>query len=280
MLLFAKIDNNDINSLYNYFFVMGFLSLFIAFLSGFFSGHELIARLETDKLNPITLGHLAATCMMMAIFRFFENEKSKYLILFFIFSLSVLLFANSKAPILAFFLTALFYFLSRNKKGIIYIILMGLGVLLIVVYILPYFNDIFHIDILARFTGMSSAYDESTVTRKISMLNAIELFEDNPIFGSSIVTSSGGYPHNITLETLMALGVVGGLTFFLLVLFSLVICYRLISKNSKYSLISLFYIQYLFGIQTSGAIWNSTSFWAAQVLLLSIYLAITSYKED
>lgn len=97
-------------------------------------------------------------------------------------------------------------------------------------------------------------------------LNAIDQAVRNPLLGSAYTElQTGQYPHNLLLESFMALGVVGGV----LLLF---ICLRAgfraaVRLRLGELLLPLLFVQYFVGAQFSSSLWGAEAFWAIVVLL-------------
>ncbi|MBL1410341.1 O-antigen ligase family protein [Sphingobacterium faecale] len=98
---------------------------------------------------------------------------------------------------------------------------------------------------------------------------AWEMFLNNPIIGDQFVLrSNGGYPHNIFLEVLMALGFVGIFIFCLLII-------RLFNKIKSFRSFDIYFIVFVpllllsFGLTlTSGNIYQNVDFWNLFGLIL------------
>lgn len=81
------------------------------------------------------------------------------------------------------------------------------------------------------------------------------------------------YPHNLFIETAMALGVIGLVMLFALLAKSARAAFRLAADRKL--LLPMLFAQYFVGAQLSGAIWGNSAFWAVTTLLVA-HLAATA----
>lgn len=100
---------------------------------------------------------------------------------------------------------------------------------------------------------------------------AINDFLNNPVAGNSIVNSyDNTYPHNIVIEVIMALGVIGIIVFapifFLLFYKSFVIPFY----YPNIIVHSMFVVMTYLLIFFSGCIWASTNFWAVTSMIVCL----------
>lgn len=233
-----------------------------------------VARIKNEKLNPISFGHLCASLLIVCIFHKYFLNQSLGLVwkVAFLFALAGLLLANSKGPILSFFLVVSYMlhvrFSGRLWAKITIFTAMFSGSLISVWLVKLYTG----IDVLSRFKSAFSSTEESSTSRVEGISLALAQFFENPIFGDSIVVKPAmGYPHNIIIETLMALGVLGVMVLSILILYALYCTNRLARKWPHYSWPGFLFFQYLLGAQTSGALWNSTVFWFFLCFVVVVY---------
>lgn len=224
---------------------------------------EQTGRLSFEAVNPITLGHVAATtliaslCLMrhrLGIFRMGWVIAAA-------FAAGVcLLLSASRGPALALALCTLVFVLAIGRWSWVMLI-----TLLLVPAVLNEGSELW-----LRFVGI--AEDESTSERLLLYNNAISQFLAHPLFGSAFVDPDTlTYPHNLFIETAMALGVVGlGALMPVLARASLRAIKQLRRNNI---LVPLLFVQYLFAAQLSGAIYGSAALWMTTALLVSL----TSY---
>jgi O-antigen ligase len=108
---------------------------------------------------------------------------------------------------------------------------------------------------------LAGGEDESSMERLLLQSNAIGLFMQSPLIGSAFAEFElDTYPHNVFIETAMALGVVG----LVALAWALKDGIRgLRSAPHRQSLLlAMVFVQYLCAFQFSGAIYGSAVFWA------------------
>jgi O-antigen ligase len=74
------------------------------------------------------------------------------------------------------------------------------------------------------------------------------------------------YPHNVFIETAMALGVIGLLPLIAMTLLCFWNSWQLLRRGQL--LLPLLFVQYFIGFQFSSALWGATAYWACTGLLL------------
>jgi O-Antigen ligase len=221
---------------------------------------EITTRISYDAINPITLGHAATTTLIAAICSLqTQLGRLRQTGLLFVCSVAVtcLILAGSRGPIIS--LTAcviIFAFATRRWRWLWLVAL--LPAILI-------FNP--EGELLNRFTDVSE--DGSSLERLAIQGNAVSQFLDYPIFGSAFVELVMlDYPHNLLIETAMALGIVGLFMLLLVLLKTGLLAVRQIRKGEF--LFVLLFVQYFIGAQFSGSIYGSSGLWATTVVLLGL----------
>ena len=106
---------------------------------------------------------------------------------------------------------------------------------------------------------------------KILASDAWGQFLENPIFGSAVVEmNSRTYPHNMVVESFMAIGLIGGLLFSTILLVSIGFSLKLILQRSQSSWLAMLFIQTAIGCQFSGSLSFDPFFWAMLGVTASI----------
>jgi hypothetical protein len=112
----------------------------------------------------------------------------------------------------------------------------------------------------------ASGDDESTVTRIVILSDSINQIAVAPLIGSAFVEyNSGYYPHNIFVETAMALGIPVALLFLALMLFGSWSAWK--TLKGEYTLLGLLFFQGLFAASTTGSIFGAISLWIPFAML-------------
>jgi O-antigen ligase len=232
---------------------------------------EQTSRLGYSSINPISLGHVAVTTLIagLCLTRHHLNWTTKILVACAaLAAVTLLILAASRGPVVAFVACALVFGFAAGQRRLIFF-----GALLTLVMIIFGRN----IELLARFRGIE--YDESANDRILLMSSAISEFLNHPLLGSAFVEPLRlTYPHNLIIETSMALGILGLATLVLVILRACVQSWRLLKQ--KYLLLPLLFTQYMIGAQLSGAIWGNASLWAVVVLLVGYPLTASAGQKN
>lgn len=203
---------------------------------------------EVSILNPISFGlyggYLMLTCCWTLLMK--KNNFSKIVVKLFylllILGLINLILSASRGPFI-FTLTAFFFMLyihfRKVKVSVKYsfkLLFISLILIFFLVILFKYFNeegiDFAVFDrVFSTVDNMKSGEKEE---RNYFFSEAISMFLDSPLIGNQFVLkSSGGFPHNIILEVLMATGLIGFLLYILTVI-KLVLNISVLNKYSQY----------------------------------------------
>lgn len=216
-------------------------------------------RFMLERLNPISIGNAAATIMLASLYLLVEARPSPRLRGFagicLALSAYVLLLGNSRGPI-AGLMVAILWFASRKLRRAVYIV----PVAIVLIGIVTMNADLAD-KVLGRFT-VDYLSDGSINERLVSQMAAIDAFSAQPLTGAYYldpVLGVGFYPHNIVIESAMAVGIVG-LSLLLYVLF-VAILRMLGSFGDRYSLYTMLGIQYIMLSLTSGTLYAVDAFY-------------------
>lgn len=225
-------------------------------------------RFELETLNPISVGHLGVTLIIMSVTLFpLLSLRFRWVALGAIGGGLVLVgVAASRGPIVSFLVAlGIFYVISvihalraQALRSMVALSLLGIVLFVLPVFLFGYIEDELGFGVLSRLEAASSGGDESTDLRKISFQGAWDQFLGSPILGDALEEKTTRfYPHNNILEAFMAAGILGGTMMVILYVISFVNAIRLIASRSAYTWIGVVLLQYLVGTQFSGAIWSS-----------------------
>ena len=240
-----------------------------------------IGRISLSSLNPISLGHLGVSTIIVCLFQIINIRTSLSLIslvaiIGVILGAYLMIIAGSRGPVLAGFCVILYIFLLKGIIRGYMVIVVAVPVLYLGIQFAVFIQETTDIYAVSRFASSGAENDQSVLGRLSAYSDAIRQTKDSPVFGSSLeVFSTGYYPHNVILESFMSVGIFGGM------LFSFLLSYvlwrgRLIFNNiPSCSWVLFLYIQFLTASMFSGAIWNSTYLWvtlgACYALLRSLH---------
>jgi O-antigen ligase len=213
-------------------------------------------RLGFDKVDPITLGHVACTtlfasmalvaCEPSKLFRAAALAASGI-------ALAMLYFVASRGPLVAFVAGLVAFAVCRARWG--YVLAPVL-----VLYAISVFAPI-DLDVVLETLRLTDiGEDASSAERYQFYQEALNAFLRHPLFGLSYALPSGsGWVHNIFLEAAMATGVVG------LLLFVVVIARALFRSAAALRhdgiLQALLFLQFIVAAQFSGSLWSWTGLW-------------------
>jgi O-antigen ligase len=214
-------------------------------------------RLSFEALNPITLGHIGASTLiaLLSLTRT-RMPMANFVVLIALAAIAVwtMLAAGSRGPIISLACAGLVYAAMTARFGWILVIIGA-----VVAMVLFGENSL-----LTRFEGATS--DESALIRLAIQGNAVIQFLGSPILGSAYTElESLEYPHNLFIETAMAMGLVGLLLLFIVLFRSARIAWRSLKEGR--TLIPLLFVQSFIGLQFSGSIWGATGLYLTVMVL-------------
>jgi hypothetical protein len=220
-------------------------------------------RLFLDTVNPITYGHVGVTTIIAALARIrYCIKKSDWIIVVgaLLLGAFTIQLSGSRGPLVTLLLCI--FALSIFNKPFRWLLFPVLGV--VILFFAGTFAESENI-LTSRIA--STLQRDNTEVRVVMQAGAIQQFLDSPFFGSAIIEFEfQDYPHNIIIESAMALGVVG----FLLIGYITFVSLRGISRNFKIGHILLpgLSLQYIVASQFSGSIALSNSMWLFTIIML------------
>ena len=235
-------------------------------------------RLQLTALNPILLGQLGATMVVMTVWVLTSRFKSYGLIAKLLFvavalvGVGLLVGANSRGPLVSAAACLLFISLVSGSKSRIYAMVFLISSIIAFVPVTQYMENEFGISTYTRLFGQSQLTEENTLDRLSRYDGALSAFSENPLFGSSLEEPThGGYPHNFLVEALMATGVVGFSLLVILLSVTFAYAVRLYAIVPGYGWVSVIFVQYIIAAQFSGSIYTINYLWITSGLVISIY---------
>jgi O-antigen ligase len=226
-------------------------------------------RLTFEALNPISIGIAASITLLTAFYLLIETRPTFYWRLAvwaaIVLGGSVLLVANSRGPIISLAAAITAFFMLRMRR-LTYLLPIAVFASLVV----SSNNDLIA-NIVERFVEVDPfAVNLSNQGRLDSQAAAIESFKNNPILGEHYIDpalGTGEYPHNIIIETGMALGLVG-LVVLGIMLFR--VWFNMVYFSGKsHPLLSMLFFQQLVTMQFSGALFGADSYFMVLGLALT-----------
>jgi len=192
-------------------------------------------------LGSITFGWLNGMAFLGTLL---STQKGIKKIFFSLFFLLMILWTGSKGPLVGLIIisTFLFYRYSRNKNKLLIFVLSILAIAIAYIIIIKYGENIRSVKMIIDFINSPDEYMEgvgqgSFGSRLENYKYSLTLFQNNILLGVGFGNWQGDYmnylyPHNIILELLSEIGVIGIILFFGLLL--------LIKYKNPVSLIGLF----------------------------------------
>jgi O-antigen ligase len=114
--------------------------------------------------------------------------------------------------------------------------------------------------------------DINTTYRVDLWEGALRQFKTNPIFGDSFINNVGNfYSHNIIMDVLMSVGIVGSIPFFIYFLAPFYYLIRLPSEKKR--AISVLFVVFLAALMlymTSGGLFTAAEFWILSAAVIGI----------
>lgn len=249
-----------------------FFALYGASLEAFVSRYYVASIFnEFDLGNPIgpivisRAGGVLALCGLAA-----TNVKNWIKILSFILGVSLLLLGSSRGPLAGFILCTLLLLLKNIRKGTFEVIFLKIVGITICIFVFISLFNLFSGEInLGTYTRLTSMIDSgvSGEERIHTWSAAWSQFVSSPIYGDKIVENySYTYPHNLVLEVLMSVGLIGFIPFIM----ASYIAFRRSIYQLKYGspLVALLFFYMLIGVMVSGGIITSPDFWMTFILIL------------
>ena len=263
-----------------WFLVFSSISLIISILK-MEPGTEMIRQSGNIAMNPISYGNMALSAIFLSTFILLErNTKIIQKIILFsiiIIALYCMIRAGSRGPIFSILIISITWFFLRTGRvfGLIFVLIFSVLIILYqdqLIYLIGEISPILE-------SRLQSTLRDGDLSRRNEFSNfAIRTFLDNPIFGDQFAIFENNeinYPHNIFLESLMALGLLGGLTLFFICLVAARNACKLILMKAKNYWLSLIFFQHLMVSLVSGSLYYSP---VINVMLL--ILIIVQPQED
>jgi len=231
------------------------------------------ARLAFDKVNPISLAYV---CSSFLLYYLVAAQRSRRLLIEAALVTPILFIvaakAQSRGMMIATAACLLIYIaVTRGGKRLV-VATMGGAIALVAALTVDPKNFETAIGALER---IDTVNDMSTVGRMISFQGAWEQFLADPLIGrhvNELITNY--YPHNIYLESLMAVGLLGTLPFVFHLVFSTIAAVGVLrSKDVSWfwTLVALLYFREAIGGAFSGSIWGSNGVWITSFMLIAMW---------
>jgi O-antigen ligase len=226
------------------------------------------ARLGFEALNPISLGHIVGSAILAAIVIISRNGQSnfwRFAAIITIITGSILLIqAASRGSIVAIAIALLWFSLTKAKRLFVVAPLLFLALAF----------GLAQTEVIEKIVSLQDGgafADRSALERLNTQQMAIADFFGAPLFGAHYANPAwidGEYPHNILIETAMALGVIGLILWVIMLI-------KAARKTLTYTslvrpMLTLLFVQKFIGTLLSGALWGAD----ATLILLMLVLTM------
>lgn len=281
-LAVLTINPDKIN--YNKVFVFLIIVLFIVFSISISFGMEYNHQGRASGIlstYSIDFGHYGVTLALLSIYRliFFEDKIIFRGILHFcyIFGLYIIYASATRGPFVSFLFALLFLLLISGKiKYIGYLVFSCIVGIIMIYFFSPTSFANGGSAFFYRLSNMILHGDSSG--RMIIYENSVNEFFNNVIFGGRFVFYDGTYAHNLILDILMSMGVLG-LIFFLVFFKSCLVELKtlvfdkkgLIMNNKNINWIHILFVQYFTFELVSGCLFCVPTFWYLLAMMLVIH---------
>jgi O-antigen ligase len=234
-----------------------------------------VTRASLAKLNPIGLGDMASTFALLPLITPTKNPiltSGRYTLCLVLVGIAA--FSQSRGPIVGMGIALFAYGLAVNGSHKIYLI--GAMVILAAAMIAaPLALGVDLIEMaLARFLTAADSSDPSAMGRVDAWRASLDQFWEAPLFGDRVFEPTLlHYPHNIFVESLISLGILGTLILFAHLALTTHSCFRLLFNPHSTILgrfISLLTLKEFVQVQFSGAIWGNITFWIASACVITL----------
>jgi len=264
------------------------VSLFVFVSEAYMQSIGWAVRMQPMTFNAISVGHYSASLALLALLFLLERQRKvlwrTIFLVTFIFAVTILSMSASRGPIISFVVTMVivmfFYMLRRRTRRLTAIVLSCLLLLIltgtiVLVERFTEFGPVERLEIIGTDINSELRIDQAQ--------GGLSQFMASPIIGSAIVeTNSRYHPHNSFVETLMAVGLFGGLLYGLVWISVGWKTARALRFGWAHAWVGVLAVQWGLGSMFSGSILGQGEFWALAVGLLSAdfhCLAMSSGKH-
>lgn len=285
-----KIDKAEVNAIY---YSILFSGLLFSVLTTVFYGKYLglVERLTSatageDMIDPLSFSYVASLTIGVVSSYLLTHRVKKYAkiisILTILISTVPYYLGASRGSIISLFLPFFisFFFIKDLKTKLVIILTTVFSM-----FFLVYLSNFFGTGLLDRFlrTGEEIRTASDEASRIDIYETSVNQFLEHPFFGDSIrVPNINSYTHNITLEVLQSVGIIGFIPFLILILKSVQISIKLLKFQKQLSWVAIVFFQSFIYFSFSGSVWGASWVWLSIALLLSLDYSIKSkyYNND
>jgi len=223
---------------------------------------EITGRTDANiALNTIYFGHIGTTGIVLSMYLLFKRRtnfvKTFLIVVILMFSFFVMMRAGSRSPVLALTVILLFWIFARGKNIVFGTVIIAVIASLILIFLEPILSFMGNFSPVMESRLRLAIFQQYSGGRDHLAQDAINIFLDSPLIGKqfALFDNYGGfiYSHNIILDALMGLGIIGGFSMIYILWRSLKRSYFLIKYDDAHIWIFLILIQQIVLNMFSGA---------------------------
>jgi len=228
-------------------------------------------RLEvTELLNPISYGQCAVTLILMSGYLALNARKIRNMIFLAACAIPgvfILAITASRSPLLSFLGGMCLLGIYGIKRGAGWKTMLGatvaMGVLPIGIQFLLQGDSAITGRVMDSYADIKFG---GQVDRFVLWSRAFEQYQQSPYIGNGLEITGVGYPHNITVETLLTMGL-GGCVLFIWLQVCFIAKAKAVLAFDSTAWMSLLALQYMVLTIFSGSFYCSPEFWGLVLLL-------------
>lgn len=248
------------------------------------SNNELVdtGRLQLTSLNPILLGQLGTSILILSVWAASNPFRDATLISRLAFSATalvgggLLIGSNSRGPLVSAAMCLLFLVAFSSRRVRLYAITVTLLTILSFIPATKFLEENYGFTTYTRLFEQSQLTEENTLDRLDRFGGAFESFFSNPVTGGGLEEPvHGGYPHNIFAEAFMSTGMMGGFLLLSLMALTTLMAIRVFSLRPTYGWASLLFIQNIVAAQFSGSIYTVNYLWLAAGMVIALHASLS-----
>ena len=224
-------------------------------------GELFSGRLETPTLNPIALGHIAVTVMLVSLCGFRIGSlysKCMYGISFMI-GVAGLIGSGSRGPILSLIVVLVAWAISKSKNFLVMIAAAIFSAPLFFLLIVD--SDSYIVQRIAN--GFFDDSGRAEIYRQ-----SLDVLLAN-FFDGGGVGPLGTYPHNLVVESFMVLGILGGAAFLAMFVTGWFSALRVMASG-RHIWVAALYVQYATFVLVSSSLYIANVFWMALACVVAV----------
>ena len=181
---------------------------------------------------------------------------------------------------MAFVILLLLMLYSRFKNKNVAIIISIIAVIVLWLNLDAIINFMGEISPMMEQRMSASANEGDSSGRDYLFASAIDVFMRNPAFGEKFVIDIGYYSHNSLLDVMMALGILGGLTWIYLMIKDIQATNRNVLSQSPLMIVGFLSVNEIVEHMFSGTIYTSSRTIALMVIVLMLQKTLTSQTDQ